>query len=158
MNPRTKQQLADAGWVEGRVRWLDDQAERLAQRGFAMFPAARAFLERYGGLRVGGPATLRRGTGTYFHTDPDSVVTDPSWTQEWEQLSGTRVFPIGETAWGEYTLLIDEHGRIFGMDMTTTLTYWADDAEALLDVVLGYGGTFRPVDADDCRPIGGSRP
>jgi hypothetical protein len=158
MNSRVTQRLAGAGWREGRVWSQDAMAERLAQRGFTLFPAARAFLERYGGLVVSGPVTLRRGTFTYFHTDPDSVITDPSWTREWEQISGTRVFPIGETAWGDYTLLIDEHGRFFGMDMTTTLTYWADDAESLLDVVLGGGGTFRPVDADDRRPLAGRRP
>lgn len=152
MDDRVRVRLVKAGWREGQPRATDDMAGRLQQRGFVLFAAARAFLERYGGLRASGDSTHARGTSTYFHTDPDEVVTDPSWVGEWEQVSGTRVFPIGATAYDEYVLLMDEHGRVFGFDPCHRMTYWADDAEELLDVILGNGGTFRPVDPDDRRP------
>lgn len=153
MNDRAKARLESVGWRPDRRYRTEEIAKRLKARGFELFPAAAAFLERYGGLSAQGDTTHRRSSGIYFHTNPDDVATDRSWIANWEQATGTRVFPIGTTAYDEYVLIMDEHGRVFGADMYLELTYWADDAEELLDIVLGYGGTFRPVDADDRRPI-----
>ena len=86
------------------------------------------------------------------------MPTDPSWTRVWEDASGTRTCPIGETAFGDCTLVMDEHGRVFGMDMTLGMTYWADDADGLFDLVLTHDRTFRPVDPDDRRPLPGPTP
>jgi hypothetical protein len=153
LRAETKARLADAGWTEDR-RWpTDGLADRLKGRGFSLFPAANAFLERYGGLRVRGGTTHWRGTEIYFHTDPDDVATDSSWILEWEQVTGTRVVPIGTTAYAEYLLIMDEHGRVFGMDLWLNMTYWADDASMLLDIVLAHDGTFRSVHPDDRRPL-----
>lgn len=153
MNDTARARLTAAGWGEDRLFSTDGIALRLQPAGFKLFPAARAFLERYGGLYVHSKPRHGESDTQYFHTWPDHVATDPSWTQEWEQVTGTRVFPIGETAFGDYTLFIDEHGRIFGMDMYIQLTYWADDAEELLDVILGDRGMFRPVEPEDRQPL-----
>lgn len=153
MNDRARERLERLGWHPDRRFETGQIAARLKERGFELFPAAAAFLERYGGLYARGDTTHRRSTGIYFHTNPDDVATDRSWVADWEQVTGTRVFPIGATAYDEYVLIMDEHGRVFGADMYLNMTYWADDAEELLDIVLGNGGTFRPVDADDRRPI-----
>lgn len=155
MNETARAKLLKAGWYEDRRYPTDDIAQRLQQAGFTLFPAARAFLERYGGLLVLEAPRPHESNTEYFHSCPDQVATDPSWTEEWERVSGTRVFPIGETAFGDYTLIMDEHGRVFGMDMYIQMTYWADDAEELLDIILGCGGTFRPVDPDDRRALEG---
>jgi hypothetical protein len=153
MNDTARAHLESLGWRHDRCFQSEQIAERLNARGFELFPAAAAFLERYGGLSVRGDTTHSRSTGIYFHTNPDDVATDRSWIADWEQATGTRVFPIGATAYDDYVLIMDEHGRVFGADMYLEMTYWADDAEELLDIVLGDGGTFRPVDADDRRPI-----
>jgi len=146
-------QLVAAGWREDR-RWdTRGVAERLQRRGFELFPAAQAFLERYGGLYALGDTTVWRGTLTYFHTDPDEAATDPSWIDGRERATGTRVFPIGSTEYDDYILIMDEHGRIFGMDMYLEMTYWADDAEGPLEIVLGGCGTFWPIEPEDRRPL-----
>ncbi|MBP6815963.1 MAG: SUKH-3 domain-containing protein [Burkholderiaceae bacterium] len=151
MDDAARASLTNVGWDETRRYPTDDVARRLQQRGFTLFPAARAFLECYGGLFV--HTAPRESDTEYFHTCPDEVATDPGWTAKWERVSGTRVFPIGKTAFGDYTLIMDEHGRVFGMDMYLQMTYWADDTEELLDAILGNGGTFRPVYPEDRRPI-----
>jgi hypothetical protein len=153
MNDTARARLERVGWRPDRRYRTEEIAQRLKARGFDLFPAAGSFLERYGGLAAQGYTIHRRSTGIYFHTSPDDVATDHLWIPEWEQVTGTRVFPIGATAYDEYVLLMDEHGRVFGSDMYLEMTYWADDGEELLDIVLGDGGTFRPIDADDRRPI-----
>lgn len=153
MNEKARVRLESVGWRYGRCYPIDEIAERLKSRGFRLFPAAAAFLEHYGGLYFRGDRTHPRSTEIYFHTNPDEVATDQSWISDWEQSTGTRVFPIGVTAYDEYILIMDEHGRVFGADMYLELTYWADDAEELLDIVLGHRGTFRPVYPDDRRPM-----
>lgn len=94
-----------------------------------------------------------RSSGIYFHTDPENVPADLGWTRIWESASGTRVYPIGQTAYEDYTLFMDQHGRIFGMDLYLVITYWADNADELLDTILGNGLCFRPLYPEDCRPI-----
>ncbi len=153
MNDRARAALTQAGWREDRRVSTDRIASSMLSKGFVLFPAARAFVERYGGLAVMAKRRIGHGRAVYFDTDVESVATDPSWIEHWEEASGTRMFPIGTTAFGDYTLVMDEHGRVFGMDMYLQMTYWADDAQQLLDVVLGLGGTFRPVDAEDRWPM-----
>lgn len=153
MNDKAKARLESAGWRHDRRYQVEEIADRLSVRGFELFPAAAAFLGRYGGLSARGDAAHRRSTEIYFHTHPEEVAIDRSWINGWEDAAGTRVFPIGATAYDDFILFMDEHGRVFGADMYLGLTYWAEDAEELLDIVLGDGGTFRPVDADDRRPI-----
>jgi hypothetical protein len=153
MHDRVRVRLIAAGWREGYRYDTDGIAERLQQRGFTLFAAAREFLERYGGLHATGATTVWRGTVIYFHTDPDKAPTDPSWTEDWEQTTGTRVFAIGETAYRDYILIMDEHGRVFGIDENLVMTYWADDGEQLLDMILGYGSPFRRVAPEDRRPL-----
>ena len=41
------------------------------------------------------------------------------------------VCPIGTTAYGDYTLYIDEHGRMFGVDLYGGLTFWGEDTVEL---------------------------
>lgn len=158
MNESARQRLKAAGWSENRRSYVDDIEARLKPEGFELFPAARDFLERYGRMHFEVDSAYDRGTSIYFHTHPQDVPTDRSWTEDWERSSGTRVYPIGETAYGDYTLFMDEHGRAFGMDMYLVITYWGDNADDLLDTILGDGMTFRPVEPDDCRPLPDQNP
>lgn len=153
MDEQAKQRLNAAGWSADRRSSVHDIEGRLKARGFELFPAARDFLERYGRLHFKGDSIHARSSSVYFHTDPEDVPTDPGWTRRWESVSGTRVYPIGQTAYGEYTLFMDEHGRVFGMDMYLVVTYWADNADELLDSILGNGLSFRPVYSEDCQPL-----
>ncbi len=153
MDDKAKQRLNAAGWKADRRSSVHDIDERLKARGFELFPAARDFLERYGRLCFRGDTMHPRSSGIYFHTDPENVPADLGWTRIWESASGTRVYPIGQTAYEDYTLFMDQHGRIFGMDLYLVITYWADNADELLDTILGNGLCFRPLYPEDCRPI-----
>lgn len=153
MNDQARAALAKVGWSENRRIPTESIAESMQSNGFTMFPAARAFLERYGDLSVLAEPRPLEVNPLYFHTDVRSVPADPSWIEHWEEASGTRMFPVGETAFGDYVLIMDEHGRVFGMDTYLQMSYWADDAEQLFDVVVGGGETFRPVEPEDRWPM-----
>lgn len=154
MNDTLRACLVQAGWRDGRRRPTGDDALRLAASGFTMFAAAREFLERFGGLVARGSTTQPRGSGIYFRTDADAVSpADAAEGRIVEEACGTHVCPIGTTAYGDYTLYIDEHGRMFGVDLYGGLTFWGEDTVELLETVFGLGPIFRPVDADDHRPI-----
>lgn len=153
MDDSAKAELAALGWTPERVHDTRGLAERMPARGFQMFEAARAFLASFGGLRLMRKPPTPRGTNCYFHTDPESLPTEPWWGGAITEVSGTRAFPIGSTAYGDYTLLIDERGRFFGIDPYGEVTCWGEDADELFDIILGDGWTFRPCDAEDHRPL-----
>lgn len=153
MNERAQRELAALGWTPDRTYDTSGIGARMPARGFSMFKAAEEFLARFGGLRVERTPPTPRGTTVYFHTHPESLPTEPWWLDAITEVSGTRAFPVGATAYGDYTLLIDERGRFFGIDPYGEVTFWAEDADELFDIVLGLGGTFRPCDAEDHRPL-----
>lgn len=86
--------------------------ERFAAEGHPVeaFPAARAFVRTYGGLRFDIPGT-----------PPDAVGLTPHWIYEESgedvaELAGalrTRLFPVGYTTFDGAMLLLDETGRFF---------------------------------------------
>jgi hypothetical protein len=88
-----------------------------------------------------------------FHTDALGVGRRilPGWLDTWQRTVGARLCPIGETGYGQFMLLMDENERIFGVDMSDNMTFWADSGLELLDMIF-MGGSFRPVDEDDRLP------
>lgn len=153
MMASTLDKLRAAGWNPERRINVTGLAARLQARGFWLHPAAAAFLERFGLLSVRGSAPHWRSFYPYFHTDTDDVAVDLSWLPDVELACGTRVCPIGATAFSEYVLLMDQHGRVFGLDMYLQLTHWGDSGDELLDLVMSFEGVPRPLDADDWRPL-----
>ena len=73
MDDAAKARLMKAGWHEDRRFATDGIAERLQRRGFTLFATARAFLERYGGLRAGDVITTGAWTGMHF-VDPGAEI------------------------------------------------------------------------------------
>lgn len=142
--------LGETGWNEDYRYDLEDLEERMRARGFELSPAVVSFLRRFGGLTLWREPAMERGTNVMFHTDPDKAPTHPSWIPEWEQAIGARVCPIGETGYGSFVLLMDEHGRVFGMNQEGTLSYWAETGDELLYIVFVGGG---PRDLDEVPPL-----
>lgn len=153
MNEKARQALAAAGWAPGRVYDTTAIADLMPARGFVMHDAAKLFLGQFGGLRIHQKPTVPRDTTCYFHTQPDTLAADPWWNGATVEVSGSLGFPVGATGFGEYVLMIDQRGRFFGIDQYGEATFWAEDADELFDIVLGDGGTFRPCDPEDHRPL-----
>ncbi|MFF2777604.1 SUKH-3 domain-containing protein [Streptomyces sp. NPDC058052] len=111
--------LARAGHHPGRDigderlrELLRTVSERFAEEGHPVeaFPAARAFVRAYGGLRLRIPGT-----------PPDTVGFTPHWIYEesGEDVAelaaalGRRLFPVGYTTFDGAMILVDETGRFF---------------------------------------------
>lgn len=123
--PDVREVLDRAGWFPGRdvsaavSQWLTRFAEELA--GLEFFPAARAALVEFGGLRLpqfGGDGEPGGGFGSALHPTQGGVLAAGSeiFTEEY----GNPVFPLGNNADGPSELVIDAQGRVF-------LLHWADD-------------------------------
>lgn len=152
LHPRTRAALEKAGWSEDYHRAHDAIGEELVKMGFSFPGCARRFLERFGALFVYQEPVVRQANHLLFHTDALGVARRimPGWHEEWRQLVGKPLCPIGETGYGQFMLLMDDEERVFGIDMMGNMTFWADSGLELLDMVF-TGGSFRPVDEDDRR-------
>jgi hypothetical protein len=141
-----RQVLQDAGWFPGRSvtadidRWAAGFTPRESPKGrrHELFPAARAVLDEFGGLKVG-----QRGHGQDLGRFPFAIYPatdwfpDPDLYAEFAEEIGKRAFPIGIHDDGPSELAIDEDGRVF-------LLHWSDDLlegetidEALVTLIRG---------------------
>lgn len=117
--------LEKAGWFPGRDMtaavnlWLTRFADELT--GLEFFPAARAALVEFGGLRLaqfGGYGEPGGGFGSAIHPTRGGVLTEES--EVFAEEFDNPVFPLGNNADGPSELVIDAQGRVF-------LLHWADD-------------------------------
>ncbi|MFF6884316.1 SUKH-3 domain-containing protein [Streptomyces sp. NPDC012421] len=135
--------LAGAGHRPGRDvgderlgALLRTVTERFAEEGHPVeaFPAARAFVRAYGGLRFDIPGT-----------PPDAVGLTPHWIYEesGEDVAelagalGTRLFPVGYTTFDGAMLLLDETGRFFLLHHTGPYHLGDDLHEAVSRLLRG---------------------
>lgn len=121
--------LQGAGWFAGRSvpadidRWAADFTARESKKGrrHELFPAARAALDEFGGLKI-----IQRGHGrdlgrfSFAFYPATDWFPDPDLYAEFREEIGKRAFPIGVHDDGPSELAIDEDGRVF-------LLHWADD-------------------------------
>ncbi|MEU8326939.1 SUKH-3 domain-containing protein [Micromonospora sp. NPDC048839] len=123
--PDVRAVLDKAGWYPGRDmtasvnNWLTRFADDLA--GLEFFPAARAALVEFGGLRLpqfGGDGVSGSGFGSAVHPTQGGVLADGS--EIFAEEYGIPVFPFGNNADGPSELVIDAQGRVFQL-------HWADD-------------------------------
>jgi hypothetical protein len=147
-------ELRRAGWQPGRdvapavTGWIDSVVRALPlEEGESLepFPAARAALDEFGGLRV-APRHVYP-----FAFQPTGHFPDLELFLGLGGMIGRRVFPIGVHADGETDpaeLTIDEDGRVFVCD--TSGCYFAGQTldEALTRLVRGVGDTLPEVGRD----------
>ncbi|MEU8326938.1 SUKH-3 domain-containing protein [Micromonospora sp. NPDC048839] len=123
--PDVREVLDKAGWFPGRDMtaavdlWLTHFADDLA--GLEFFPAARAALVEFGGLRLpqfGGFGEPEEGYWSYIHPTGGGMLAEDAlvFTEEFDNP----VFPLGNNADGPSELVIDAQGRVFKL-------HWADD-------------------------------
>ncbi|MFD4374489.1 SUKH-3 domain-containing protein [Streptomyces sp. NPDC058486] len=109
---------------------------RFAEEGHPVeaFPAARAFVRAYGGLRWEIPGT-----------PPDAFAFTPHWiyeesaedVAELAALLRTRLFPVGYTTFDAAMLLLDETGRFFLLHHTGPYHLGDDVHEAVSRLLRG---------------------
>lgn len=153
LHPRAREALVKAGWSEAYRGPDVGYAGELTKRGFEVPERAREFFARFGGLFVHETPVIPQASTLYFHTDALRLASRllPGWMQDWEAEIETRLCPIGETGYAQYMLMMDRYGRVFGVNTSHDLTFWADDGLGLLKMVFA-GGSCRPVDDDDRQP------
>lgn len=115
-NPTTLRVLTAAGWTERRDRPDDlDLWEKKLSLGFALFSSAADALRRFGGIQV-----TRRAPGAgwalrSFHLDPVLALDEEDRFEEFGELLGARLYPLGELDDGHAFLAIDEAGRVYAL-------------------------------------------
>lgn len=126
--PDVRRVLEEAGWFPGRDvttavnHWLERFAGELA--GLPLFPAARAALTEFGGLRLpqfgrnGEPGAGFTSFTSFVHPTRGGVVTDAARIFAEEYYNP--VFPLGNNEDGPSELVIDAQGRVF-------MLHWADE-------------------------------
>lgn len=113
LSVEVEEALMRAGW------WPDRRVDTAAWRaqleasGFAFHEAAEQFLSEFGGLSVehGGHGISRAREP--FEFDPLLALGEDGRFNEWGDLIGKRIAPLGELDQGKYFLGIDEDGVIY---------------------------------------------
>ena len=139
--------LERSGWSEERRIDLSEMEAGLAARGLRLNDGARMFLERFGGLSIrdDSPSHLR------LETDPVEAVGDvePGDIEAAEKKIGAGLTPIAATASGMMVMLMDDHGRAFGLErLSGDLFILAESGTALLNGLF-LGMEYRQVIDND---------
>ena len=144
--------LAGGGWLGLPPMAAEALADRAINRVVKVagrhgrhrpFPAARALLRDFPSLSV-----PRRGPGVRRSIRP--VTLDPlaaahtvDVLAEFAEVVGARLFPIGVEARGDAQLVVDERGRIFGLDQGGEWFLGQTVDEALVGLMTGDGPAER---------------
>jgi hypothetical protein len=143
--------LKAAGWRPGRdvsgdvARWMEHARDFPTDSGEPMllFPAARAALDEFGGLRIEPP----RAYAFSFH--PIGHEPDHDLYLGLADILGTRVVPIGvRHDDGPSELTIDTDGRVFASHNSGTYVVADSLDAAIAKLVDGVGNTLPTVLAD----------
>lgn len=107
-------ELRDAGWRSGGSVDLRDWVEALSLDGFPRpHAAARAFLARYGGLKLPCRGPGLSSVKEAFEIDPTLALGEADRFADWTSKLGSLLYPLGELDDGRYFLGIDERGEVY---------------------------------------------
>ncbi|MER8040574.1 SUKH-3 domain-containing protein [Streptomyces hydrogenans] len=115
---------------------LEAVTGRFAAEGHPVeaFPAARAFVRAYGGLRLEIPGTPPDAVGLTPHGIYEESAEDVA---ELAALLGTRLFPVGFTTFDGAMVLLDDTGRFFLLHHTGPYHLGDDVHEAVSRLLRG---------------------
>ncbi|MFJ1703363.1 SUKH-3 domain-containing protein [Kitasatospora sp. NPDC088346] len=116
--------LKQAGWHPGRweIIQAEQWADELAAHGgpldvrHSVFPAAVEAWAEFGGLSFDLSGAGRAQARTPFLLDPRCGLHQPRTLADLGRALDTKVAPLGEEAFGQALLAIDEGGRVFSLD------------------------------------------
>jgi len=143
-SPEILQPLLAAGWTPERRVGIDHWLRQLLGEGNQVFPAATAFLENFGGIRLSAaPVTNRAFNPGKTVFDPIDAGSEIDRIQDWERDHALRLFPVGSAFNGHFVLLISDDGRFFaGNDESLVLV--GNDLEQALRMLI-YAPHHMPV-------------
>ncbi|MFF4379207.1 SUKH-3 domain-containing protein [Kitasatospora sp. NPDC001547] len=138
-------ELKAAGWHPGR--WQIRQAEEWADTlvgygaptgaGHVVFPAAVEAWAEFGGLAFDLSGPGRQLARTPFLIDPLCGLHQPRTLLDLGRALGTRLAPLGEEAYGQALLAVDEEGRVYSLDHTGEWFLGHGIDQAISTLVLG---------------------
>lgn len=113
LSKEAERTLLRSGWLPGR--FVDPSAwrTRLEDAGFVIHEAAERFLSEFGGLafEFGGDGISRAREA--FELDPLLALGEDDRFNEWGELIGVSLAPIGELDNGRYFLGLDESETVY---------------------------------------------
>ncbi|MER5863826.1 SUKH-3 domain-containing protein [Kitasatospora sp. NPDC002040] len=137
--------LKQAGWHPGRwqIRQAEEWADALVAHGspdgvqHAVFPAAIEAWAEFGGLAFDLAGAGREIARTPFLLDPRCGLHQPRTLADLGRALGSRVAPLGEEAFGQALLAVDEEGRVYSLDHTGEWYLGRSVDAAVATLVLG---------------------
>ncbi|MFG2843171.1 SUKH-3 domain-containing protein [Kitasatospora sp. NPDC048296] len=138
-------ELKAAGWHPGRwqIRQAEEWADTLAGYGgsdgvqHAVFPAAVEAWAEFGALAFDLSGPGRQLARTPFLIDPLCGLHQPRTLFDLGRALGTRLAPLGEEAYGQALLAVDEEGRVYSLDHTGEWFLGHGIDQAISALVLG---------------------
>ncbi|MFI8084086.1 SUKH-3 domain-containing protein [Kitasatospora sp. NPDC086009] len=138
-------ELKAAGWHPGRwqIRQAEEWADALAAYGgpagvgHAVFPAAVEAWAEFGGLAFDLDGPGRQLARTPFLVDPLCGLHQPRTLADLGRALDTRLAPLGEEAYGQALLAVDEEGRVYSLDHTGEWFLGHGVDQAISTLVLG---------------------
>ncbi|WP_435652511.1 SUKH-3 domain-containing protein [Kitasatospora purpeofusca] len=151
-------ELKAAGWHPGRwqIRQAEEWADTLAGHGgptdvpHTVFPAAVEAWAEFGGLAFDLAGPGRQLARTPFLVDPLCGLHQPRTLADLGRALDTRIAPLGEEAYGQALLAIDEEGRVFSLDHTGEW-YLGDSVDRAISALVLGTAPERLRTAEDAR-------
>lgn len=130
--------LLASGWHGAALKNPDRQQAELEEDGYSVFPAARVFLERFGGLHLEWCDVL--SNEQTLHTDVHDAIANVfrQNVMIFEERVGHRLCLVGEAFDGYMALLVADDGTVFvGVDDTLRRAGRSPE-DALNNILLGF--------------------
>ncbi|MER5635981.1 SUKH-3 domain-containing protein [Kitasatospora sp. NPDC002227] len=138
--------LKQAGWHPGRweIRQAEAWADQLVGHGdaagvqHAVFPAAIEAWAEFGALAFDLAGAGLRMARTPFLLDPLCGLHSPRTLADLGRALGTRMAPLGEEAYGQALLAIDEEARVYSLDHTGEYFLGHSTDQAITTLIMGH--------------------
>ncbi|WP_442906167.1 SUKH-3 domain-containing protein [Kitasatospora sp. NBC_00458] len=138
-------ELKATGWHPGRwqIRQAEEWADTLVGYGgpagvqHSVFPAAVEAWAEFGGLAFDLSGPGRQLARTPFLIDPLRGLHQPRTLADLGRALDTRLAPLGEEAYGQALLVVDEEGRVYSLDHTGEWFLGHGVDQAIAALVLG---------------------
>jgi hypothetical protein len=135
-SPKASAYLHTAGWTPSRTVDTTLYEEAFAREGLPLFPKAKSFLRRFGGLSIRYVTALQQPDVLEFQAARAVRGMGAGALEGFEELIGAGALcPIGHCFHGTCMLLMDNKGHVFG-GSDETITFEGDRGEVAISNIL----------------------
>ena len=134
--------MRKANWSED-YRWpVEGDEVELRALGHTLHKPARDFLRLYGGL-IFTRVSPYSSDPVMCHTNAveAAIRLHVSHLPPLEQEAGSKLSPLGQEGYGSFILVMDEEGRVYGVDDTLRLWEFAESGEGWLETCATAGAS-----------------